>query len=154
MQRLALRLPPLLVLLLFAVLAGVLATLPAPAAGFQFKGQALVSGALAGVGLSVALAGVWAFRRARTTVNPLHPEQARVVVTAGVYRWSRNPMYLGMALLLSAWLLALGAWLALPCLPGFCLVLTEFQIKPEERALARSLGEPYEAYRHSTRRWL
>jgi len=153
MHKLELKLPPLLVWLLFAALALGLAT-ATPPARFSFAGQGLAAGALALLGLGFALAGVWAFRQAKTTVNPLQPERASAVVSSGVYRLSRNPMYLGMALLLAALLLALGSLAALLCLPAFCAYLTQFQIKPEERALRLGLGDPFEAYLQRTRRWL
>ena len=64
--------------------------------------------ALAALGAGVCLAGVASFRRARTTVNPLVPEQASSLVQAGIYRHTRNPMYLGFAILLVAWAALLG----------------------------------------------
>ncbi|MCV2351543.1 methyltransferase family protein [Paucibacter sp. Y2R2-4] len=157
MRALELKLPPLVVLLLFAALAlGLSALLPdAPSSlHFNFPGQGLAAGALALLGVGFALAGVWAFRQAKTTVNPLQPERASAVVSSGIYRLSRNPMYLGMALLLAALLLALDSLVALLCLPAFCVYLTQFQIKPEERALRLGLGAPFEAYLQRTRRWL
>jgi len=95
-----------------------------------------------------------AFARARTTVNPVEPEQAKTLVTTGLYRISRNPMYLAMALILLGSALRLsniGVFIA-PAL--FVWSITMFQIKPEERALQSIFGEDFTAYRQQTRRWL
>jgi protein-S-isoprenylcysteine O-methyltransferase Ste14 len=104
-------------------------------------------------GGAVALAGVLAFRRARTTVNPLRPDSASQLVVAGIYRHTRNPMYLGMAL----WLLAWGLWLDVPPallgVPAFVLYLNRFQIAPEERALQALFGADFAGYCARVRRW-
>ena len=106
------------------------------------------------VGAFFCLAGVVSFRRAKTTVNPLKPEQASSLVTSGIYRWSRNPMYVGFALFLVAW----AAWLASPWtllgVAGFVLYMNRFQIGPEERALASLFGIDFNHYCASVRRWL
>jgi len=106
------------------------------------------------LGIACALAGVFEFRRARTTVDPLHPEKASAVVDTGIYRITRNPMYLGMLLVLVAW----AIWLANPVtLVGpvlFVPYMNRFQVRPEERALLRIFGEPYRAYLGRVRRWL
>lgn len=103
---------------------------------------------------SLGLAGVAGFWRARTTVNPHRPQAASTLVTSGVYRVSRNPMYLAVAL----GLLALSLWLAFPWsllgVLGFVLYLNRFQIAPEERALEARFGEDYRRYRAAVRRWL
>lgn len=115
----------------------------------------LVAAAIALAGLVVSLLSVASFRRAGTTVNPLRPDGTTALVARGIYRHSRNPMYLGMVLCLAAW----GVHLAhLPALAGgpllFALYLNRFQIVPEERALEARFGEDYRAYRRAVRRWL
>ena len=109
---------------------------------------------LATAGAALALAGVWAFAQARTTVNPLAPRRARELVTHGVYRHTRNPMYLGMLLALAGWAVWLGNAAALPVLPAFVLVLNALQIRPEEAALRERFGEAYARYACRARRWL
>jgi protein-S-isoprenylcysteine O-methyltransferase Ste14 len=110
--------------------------------------------ALAIIGLAFLAPAGAAFRRARTTVNPLKPEAASALVVAGVYRFTRNPMYVGFAALLLAW----AAWLAVPIAllgPAFFVAfLTRFQIVPEERALRERFGESFDAYCRQVRRWL
>ena len=114
----------------------------------------LVGLAIAFTGGLIALAGALEFNRARTTVNPLSPDKASALVTAGIYRFTRNPMYLGMLLVLVGWGVYLGnaaAWLGLPV---FVLLLNTLQIGPEERILRQHFGEQYARYAARTRRWL
>jgi protein-S-isoprenylcysteine O-methyltransferase Ste14 len=101
-----------------------------------------------------ALAGVAEFRRARTTVNPTTPQASSSVVDSGIYRRSRNPMYLGFLLALAGWAIQLGHLAALPVLPAFVLYMNRFQIAPEERALRAKFGAPYAEYTRRVRRWL
>jgi protein-S-isoprenylcysteine O-methyltransferase Ste14 len=109
---------------------------------------------VAAAGAAIALAGVIQFARARTTVNPLQPDAASSLVSGGVYRWTRNPMYLGMALVLLAWAIYLSSIAALAVLPLFIVFITRFQIAPEERALEARFGVQFERYRKAVRRWL
>jgi len=113
-----------------------------------------LAGLLAAVGFGFDLAGLLAFRAARTTFSPLKPEKSSSLVTGGVYRVTRNPMYLGLALVLSGWavwLAALLPWLG-PVL--FIAYITRFQIGPEERVLRGMFGEAYSSYAARVRRWL
>jgi protein-S-isoprenylcysteine O-methyltransferase Ste14 len=105
-------------------------------------------------GLVVALAGVLAFRRAKTTVNPLTPEATTAMVTSGIYRFTRNPMYLGFLFVLAGWAMYLSNLLGFALLPLFALYLTRFQIVPEERALCAKFSDAFTAYKRSVRRWL
>ena len=114
--------------------------------------------ALAGLCLLAGLLldgwSLWNFRRQRTTVNPLAPGRASAVVHSGPYRFTRNPMYLGMALLLLALCLWRGQPLGLLGLALFVAYITRFQILPEERALLAKFGAPYAEYLRRVRRWL
>ena len=94
------------------------------------------------------------FRRARTTVNPLRPANSSALVTSGIYRHTRNPMYLGMATLLAAWATWLGTPWALFGIVAFVAWITRFQIIPEERVLANLFGADFAAYRARVRRWI
>ncbi len=109
---------------------------------------------LAAAGVAFDLMGLLAFRAARTTINPLKPERASAMVIGGVYRISRNPMYVGLALLLLAWAVYLSAPLPFAGPVIFALYITRFQIKPEERVLRGIFGEEYSAYAARVRRWL
>lgn len=109
---------------------------------------------LVAIGLGFDLMGLLAFRASRTTVNPLSPHKASALVTRGVYRVTRNPMYVGMLCLLLAWAVQLSAWLALAGPLIFVAYLTRFQIQPEERALQTLFGDAYAQYTSRVRRWL
>jgi protein-S-isoprenylcysteine O-methyltransferase Ste14 len=114
----------------------------------------LLPALVAVLGAAATIAGMATFRRVGTTVNPLQPAKATALVTGGVYRLTRNPMYLGLLLVLSAWALALAsvpAWIG-PV--AFIAWITRFQVRPEERALATLFGADYAAYRARVRRWL
>ncbi len=98
--------------------------------------------------------GFKAFGRAGTTIDPLCVDRASALVTTGIYGVTRNPMYVGLTLLLCAW----AAWLAAPWAAtgpvAFVAFVTRFQIIPEERVLLELFGEPYAAYRRRVRRWI
>lgn len=152
MRSLELKIPPPLVAFLTGLLMWVASKLVAPVT----LPRALRIGiavALACLGAAIALAGVVEFRRARTTVNPLTPGAAAVLVRGGVFRFSRNPMYLGLLLCLVAWAVYLSNLLALFVVPLFVLYMNRFQIAPEERALTALFGDAYAAYRQGVRRW-
>ena len=102
----------------------------------------------------ISIAGTVSFRMAKTTVNPMKPEKTSSLVTSGVYRFTRNPMYLGMLLVLVGWAAYLcSPWsLAGPVL--FFAYIGRFQIAPEERVLSGMFGEAYVAYCEKVRRWL
>jgi protein-S-isoprenylcysteine O-methyltransferase Ste14 len=114
----------------------------------------LLAAVFAIAGIAFDVLGIAAFRASRTTVNPLKPERASALVTGGVYRITRNPMYVGLLLLLLAWASYLAA--LLPLLGPVLLVvyLTRFQIQPEERVLQGIFGEAYSTYAARVRRWL
>jgi protein-S-isoprenylcysteine O-methyltransferase Ste14 len=105
---------------------------------------------------SAGLAGgaVGRFRRDHTTVEPFDPSRTSALVTDGPNAFTRNPMYVGMAGLLTAHALLRGGWLTLLPVAGFVVVIDRFQIRPEEAALQQLFGEDYAAYCRSTRRWL
>jgi len=105
-------------------------------------------------GVAFDLLGLLAFRASQTTVNPLKPERASTLVTGGIYRLSRNPMYVGMGLLLLALAIYLSALLPFAGPIIFVLYITRFQIQPEERVLESMFGQEYQAYAARVRRWL
>lgn len=105
-------------------------------------------------GVAFDLLGLVAFRASRTTINPLKPERASALVTGGVYRLTRNPMYVGMGLLLLALAVYLSALLPFAGPVLFVLYITRFQIQPEERVLSGIFGEAYSTYAARVRRWL
>lgn len=113
-----------------------------------------VSSLVMAVGVVILFLAVRAFVVRGTTIDPLHPERAEKLVTTGLFRLSRNPMYLGMLLLLSGVALGLGNWISLFAPVLFIVSINVLQIKPEEIALQRKFGEEYENYCRRTRRWI
>ena len=108
--------------------------------------------ALAGGAFSVA--GVIAFHQAQTTLNPMKPEAASSLVTTGIYRVTRNPMYVGLLFVLVGWTAFLCAPWTLAGPLVFVAYMTRFQIAPEERALMSAFGDVYVSYKARVRRWL
>lgn len=106
------------------------------------------------LGMVVVALGMVQFARLKTTVNPLDLTQSTRLAIGGVYRYTRNPMYLGLTLILFGWVLHLDSPVNILLLVAFVLVITELQIKPEEAALKRLFGEEYEKYFRRVRRWL
>ncbi|HEY5912487.1 MAG TPA: isoprenylcysteine carboxylmethyltransferase family protein [Verrucomicrobiae bacterium] len=101
-----------------------------------------------------SVGGVIAFRIAKTTINPVQIDRASRVVTAGVYRLSRNPMYVGLTALLAVWALFLAVPVAGIGPIVFALFTHRFQILPEERMLAAKFGREYLDYQQRVRRWV
>jgi len=144
--------PPIVALIAAAMMWGLSKT--APTLSFVFPGHALIAGVFPAVGLVIMIIAVRAFSRADTTINPHHPDKANKLVISGLYRVTRNPMYLGMALVLTGWILWLGHLLAVLPLIGFIWFITTFQIKPEEAVLKQKFGDEFEAYMGRVRRWI
>jgi len=108
----------------------------------------------AAIGVGIIYDANVRFRRAQTTINPLNPQLASSLVTEGIYRITRNPMYLGLTLWLLAWALwleTLSPWIVAALFP---IVITGLQIIPEERALEKLFGETYRDYRKRVSRWI
>ena len=120
----------------------------------MLRPRGLVVLALVIAGLTFDLLGLLAFLRARTSINPLRPHRASMLVTHGIYRVSRNPMYVGLLCQLTAWAVFLATpWaFAGPCL--FVVTMNRLQITPEERVMREKFGKDFEDYAARVRRWL
>jgi protein-S-isoprenylcysteine O-methyltransferase Ste14 len=116
--------------------------------------RVVVAFTFAAVGMAFDVSGLIAFHRAKTTVNPMKPGAASSLVDSGVYRMTRNPMYVGLVFLLLGWAAYLGSPWTLAGPFVFAAYINRFQIAPEEQALAALFGEAYLAYRARVRRWL
>ena len=147
------RFPPLAVAVSFGIAMWVVAR-ALPSLRCEFPGRRPIALALVALGAAISLAGVVAFRRARTTTNPLRPGAASALVVTGIYARTRNPMYLGFAVMLFAWC----AWLAHPVtllgIAGFVAWMNRLQILAEERAIGALFGEEFERYCARVRRWI
>jgi protein-S-isoprenylcysteine O-methyltransferase Ste14 len=153
MRFLELRIPPPVVGLIFAAGMWSVAQMT-PILQFPKLVQLLGAALVSSLGVAVALGGVVSFHRARTTVNPLKPETSAALVSTGVYSISRNPMYLGMALVLFGWAVYLSSVWSLAGPVFFALYITRFQIVPEERVLQALFGAAFADYKRRVRRWL
>ncbi len=114
----------------------------------------LVTAFLAIFALVISGSAMIAFRRAKTTINPVQIDRAAQVVTNGVFRYTRNPMYVGLTALLTSWAVLLALPWAFFGPVVFALFIHRFQIIPEERVMSARFGEEYERYRQHVRRWL
>ena len=148
------RIPPPLVAALFGLLMWCAAPYLPDAMQLTIKWRTSLALVVLLAGVAICLAGVLSFRRARTTVNPLKPETASALVSSGVYRYTRNPMYLGFATVLIAWSILLAWPPALLGVLGFVMYMNIFQIGPEERALTSLFGREFTRYCSQVRRWL
>lgn len=153
MRALELKIPPVIVVCLTGLLMWVVSW-NVSRLDFALPLKGILAGSLVLAGIAISLRGVMEFRRARTTVNPTKPESSSSLVRSGIYRRSRNPMYLGFLLILSGWAVWLANILAFVFLPAFVLFMNRFQIVPEERALASIFGEEFKAYCSQARRWI
>ena len=97
---------------------------------------------------------LYLFFKKKTTPNPMKPEFTTGLVTNGMYKISRNPMYLGMLMMLLGFAVYLGQLTPFLIIPAFYIVITEMQIKPEEQILEEKFGEEYLEYKNKVRRWL
>jgi protein-S-isoprenylcysteine O-methyltransferase Ste14 len=118
------------------------------------SGRHGLAATISGVGIFFLLAGVYEFQKAKTTVNPTTPAAATAIVASGVYRISRNPMYVGFLLALTGWATFLAHPLPFLLLPVFVAYMNRFQISPEERVLSAKFGDEYDTYKRDVRRWL
>jgi protein-S-isoprenylcysteine O-methyltransferase Ste14 len=153
MRVLELKVPPLAVGALLAALIWLVSQI-VPGFNFVFPGReflALTSGI---AGAMIIVLGVASFRRAKTTINPMKPESSSSLVISGIYKLSRNPMYLGFLLVLVGWAVLLSNALAFVFVPAFIFYMNRFQIDPEEKALAGKFGQEFLDYKSRVRRWL
>ncbi len=144
-------LPPVW-LLLHGLAAWTVALLEPWGLGFGGGWADLAAGLLLGGGVLLIVVAVMQMRQHRTAVMPR--QEASTLMTTGVFRRSRNPIYLGMALILLGWILRLDAPLALPLVPLFVWLIERRFIAGEEAMLARGFGAAWDRYSHATRRWL
>ena len=152
-RTLELKIPPVLLTLIFGALMW-LVSLIVPGSTLPATLRIACLLAFAAAGAFVGLYAVISFRKAQTTVNPLKPHACSSLVDSGVFRFTRNPMYLALVLALVGWALFLGNIYSLALTALFVAYMNRFQIQPEERALETLFGQAYIDYRHRVRRWI
>lgn len=122
-------------------------------ANIDLPARPWIAGLLFTIGLALMLIAAWSLQKAHTTINPIWPDHAKHLVTSGIYRHSRNPIYLGDAIILLGMVVWFGNWLGLAVVALFVLFIDRVQIRAEEHALARLFGDGYRNYLDRTRRW-
>jgi len=153
MQSLELKVPPPAVALVTAVLMW-LVSWAVPVLGFAIPARIIFAIILVVAGVITSIAGVATFARAKTTLNPTKPEASSSLVSWGVYSLTRNPMYLGLLLVLTGWAIFLSNVFPFLFLPAYILYINRFQIAPEERALTSLFEREFVAYQSRVRRWI
>ena len=148
-----LKIPPALQVLLFALMMwGIHRQTQTKHLVFEY--QEPVSWVIFWMGVVIGISAVYSFKKAQTTVDPLQPDKASRLVTSGMYRYSRNPMYLGMLLVLLALGIRMGNLYTLLVPPGYIWYITRFQIKPEEEVLEQLFRDEFLGYMSTVRRWI
>jgi len=119
----------------------------------------IITGIYRFLGAVLVVAGGWfnvwadlAFKKFKTTVKPF--EQSNSLITSGLFRITRNPMYVGMVFTLLGLFVVLGSVTPIVIVPVFIIVVTVRFIIPEERDLERQFGEDFLGYKRKVRRWL
>ena len=153
MNALELKIPPVAqIIITAAVMYG--ASKIIPSLQFDFDGTNTLVIGLSIIGLGSGVMGVAQFKKAQTTVNPHTPEKSTNLVTRGIYQYTRNPMYLGLVLILLGWAFYLSHFLPFMLVPVFMIYMTRFQIQPEERMMTQKFGIEYQDYIAKVRRWI
>jgi protein-S-isoprenylcysteine O-methyltransferase Ste14 len=121
---------------------------------YSFENSNMISVIFLLFGLGIFSAAVQSFKKHKTTINPLSPDKASSLVNSGIFSYSRNPMYLGMLLILLAvsFKFNISGGLFISFL--FKIYITKFQIIPEEEAMVKLFSEEFIAYKNQTRRWI
>lgn len=153
MKSLELKIPPALLMVIF-VLAISLLDDWIPGFKQNWAWHELAAKLIFALALVFIVTGVVSFRMADTTVDPTRPQQVSSIVTTGIFRFTRNPMYLGFTLILLAYVVKLSNPITAVMVVLFVLYMNQFQIKPEERALTALFGDEYRNYAAAVRRWL
>jgi len=94
------------------------------------------------------------FKKHKTTISPLHPEKTSALVISNVFKYSRNPMYLGMLFILISLAIRYNIIGGIIAISIFIFFITKFQIKPEEVQMKKLFGEKYAQYKKRTRMWI
>jgi len=148
-----LKIPPVLQFLIFALLMWLTHRFT-KVKHLEFKYQEIVSWLFFSIGVFTGMIAVYSFRKASTTVDPMNPEKASKLVTNSIYKFTRNPMYLGLLIVLIAYAIRLGNFYAGAILPLYTAYITIFQIIPEEKTLSTLFKEDFTNYKNTVRRWI
>jgi len=145
--------PPVVWALLFAIASWAI-TLISSVDQLLFRSMPILIGLFGIAGVSIILLSIKRFAKTGTTANPTTPQNASHLVTSGPYRYTRNPMYFGILLILIGWAIHQQNLLAFLPVAAFPVTISRFQIIPEELALREKFPHDYEAYCKRVRRWI
>ena len=121
---------------------------------YEFNYQPIVSLIFLILGILTLFSAASSFKKQETTVNPMSPEKATSLVVEGAFKYTRNPMYLAMTLVLIAISIQFNLIGGFLTVVVFVTYISKFQIAPEEEAMEKNFEEDYLAYKKSTRRWI
>ena len=120
----------------------------------KFPNIEIIGGLILFLGVATSVLAILLFKKEKTTVNPMKPEETTTLVTTGIFSIIRNPMYLGLFFVTSSTVLFFGSWFGIIILMFFVWYITKFQIIPEEEAMEKLFGNKYNDYRQNVRRWI
>jgi protein-S-isoprenylcysteine O-methyltransferase Ste14 len=120
----------------------------------KFPNIEIIGGVILFLGITTAVLAILLFKKEKTTVNPMNPEETTSLVTTGIFSITRNPMYLGLFFVISSTILFFGSWFGIIILMFFVWYITKFQIIPEEEAIEKLFSNKYDEYRQNVRRWI
>lgn len=152
-MNLELKIPPAVVMLFFMILMYFISSV-FTSFNIDFMFQMFLSVETAVSGFVLIVAATYVFNEKGTSINPMKPESATFLVRYGIYKFTRNPMYLGMVIILIAWLIFLGNVLNIVNIILFILYMNKYQIIPEEKALEKLFGDEFLSYKTKVKRWL
>lgn len=153
LEKLELKILPVIQVFIFTILIWLTSRFTPVISSYKWE-RVLISIFLLSLGSWIGASGVVAFHRANTTVDPTEPGKASFLVKTGIYKITRNPMYVGLLLFLLSACVFLGSVISLIFCFFFVLSMNRFQILPEERFLLKNFGKEYEDYKRNVSRWL
>ncbi|MEO9885835.1 MAG: isoprenylcysteine carboxylmethyltransferase family protein [Balneola sp.] len=148
-----LKIPPVLVFGVTALLMWVISNQISMEI-LEFSVNRWIVYSLGSIGVILGILGVVQFSVSKTTVNPHKPENSSSVVKNGVYKYTRNPMYFGLLIVLIACAMYFGSGYSFLMIPIFIWYMNTYQIKPEEEILIQLFGDEYKEYQQKVRRWI
>ena len=121
---------------------------------FKFPNIEIIGVFILLAGQVTAFLGILLFKKYKTTVNPINPEETTSLVTTGIFSITRNPMYLGLFFVICSTVLFFGSWFGIIILMFFVWYINKFQIIPEEETMEKKFGNKYNEYKKNVRRWI
>tara|TARA_A100001015_G_scaffold295437_1_gene374406 strand:+ start:4365 stop:4811 length:447 start_codon:yes stop_codon:yes gene_type:complete len=120
----------------------------------KFPKVEVIGGVILLLGLIILMSAIRLFKKNKTTINPMSPEETTTLITTHIFSVTRNPMYLGLFFVISSTILFFGSWSGIIILIFFVWYINKFQIIPEENTMERLFGTTYNEYRQNVRRWI